>query len=72
MQVNFNTGAKAPRLPCISPNCKICDFHMLIPKKETTVEIPTEKPEIQTNWVSQVPEGLIPHFAYVSTPTRIY
>ncbi len=72
MQVNFNTGAKAPRLPCISPYCKLCDYHLWIPNKEATLEHQTAKPVIQTDWVSQVPEGLIPHFAYVSTPTRIY
>ena len=70
MQVNFNTGAKAPRLPCISPYC-MCDSHSNFQKVTTkeNLEMPKDRPVL--TWINELPEGLLPHLAYAVTPPRI-
>ena len=72
MQVNFNTGAKAPRLPCVSPNCKICDSHSNLKKvtEAEHLEMPQSRPVL--TWLNDLPSNVLPHFAYSVTPPRIY
>jgi hypothetical protein len=62
------TRAIAPRLPCLSSNCTLCDTNEDI-QKDVTLEMPNEKPKLIWNTLS---DGLLPHLEYVKTPPRIY
>jgi hypothetical protein len=64
--INSPTRAVAPRLPCNSPNCKLCDKHHI--QIEIKVETQTKRPTLQ--WITDLPEGLLPHLAYSVTPPR--
>jgi hypothetical protein len=66
--INSPTRATAPRLPCSSAHCKVCDTRE-IPKKELTIEMPYERPKLTWHNLS---EDLLPHLEYVKTPPRIY
>jgi hypothetical protein len=69
--INSPTRATAPRLPCISPYCKICDIHEISQnsQKEIKIEMPYERPKLTWHNLS---EDLLPHLEYVKTPPRIY
>jgi hypothetical protein len=66
------TRAIAPRFPCSSHNCKICDSH---PPREEVVHLvmPTPKPSLWSLWLSETPkdEWYLPHLEFAKTPERI-
>jgi len=64
--INSPTRAVAPRLPCVSPYCKLCDKHHI--ELKVVIEPQTKRPPMQ--WITDLPEGLLPHLAYSVTPPR--
>ena len=67
------TRAVAPRFPCASHNCKICDSH---PPREADVQLdmPTPKPSLWEKWMVMSIGGdemRLPHLSFISTPERI-
>jgi len=69
--INSPTRAIAPRLPCVSPYCKLCDSHSNVQKVtiKENLEMPKDRPVL--TWINELPEGLLPHLAYAVTPPRI-
>lgn len=67
------TRAVAPRFPCSTPHCKICDSHSH-QQGDVKLDMPTPKPSLWEKWMAMSIGGdemSLPHLSFIATPERI-